>query len=86
MFLSNLIDEVIPQIQDTETEKYEAFWKVNYYFPGSYDARIDFEKLNQQLYNHEKNSTANRIFYLALPPSVFESCTIHIRNACMALK
>ncbi|XP_045482129.1 glucose-6-phosphate 1-dehydrogenase isoform X1 [Harmonia axyridis] len=74
------------KLKDGEEEQYEAFWKMNYYFAGSYDSRVDFEKLNQQLYSHEKTSSANRIFYLALPPSVFETCTIHIRNACMTLK
>ncbi|CAG7718452.1 unnamed protein product, partial [Allacma fusca] len=34
----------------------------------------------------EKNSPANRVFYLALPPSVFEPVTSNIRNTCMAQK
>ncbi|KAK9890139.1 hypothetical protein WA026_008946 [Henosepilachna vigintioctopunctata] len=74
------------KVKNDEEETYEQFWKLNHYFSGSYDSRFDFEKLNQELSKQEKNSSANRIFYLALPPSVFETCTIHIKNACMALK
>lgn len=53
---------------------------------GGYDSRTDFEKLNNELLSHEKDGAANRIFYLALPPSVFQPVTVHIRNACMAEK
>lgn len=67
-------------------ERFDAFWKTNYYIAGNYDLRTDFEKLNQELAAHEKTHIANRIFYLALPPSVFEKVTVHIRNACMAPK
>lgn len=70
-----------------EQNKYEEFWKLNYYFAGSYDQRKDFELLNQELQRHEATAgAANRLFYLALPPSVFESVTIHLRNTSMAVK
>lgn len=43
--------------------------------------------LNQELLKVEGNSkTANRLFYLALPPTVFQSVTVHIRNTCMGDK
>lgn len=74
------------KVKPCEEEKYENFWKLNYYFAGSYDSRTDFEKLNQEMNRHEKKSTGNRLFYLALPPTVFESVTVHLRNACMALR
>lgn len=68
-----------------EEAKYEEFWKVNYYKAGGYDSRKDFEMLNQELQRHE-NGTANRLFYLALPPSVFNPATTNIRQTCMAEK
>lgn len=74
------------KVKPEEEDRYNEFWKINYYFAGSYDLRTEFEKLNQELNRHEKGPIANRIFYLALPPSVFESVTVHIRNACMATK
>lgn len=69
-----------------DNAKYQAFWKNNYYFAGKYDCRQNFEGLNQQLSKHETSKVANRVFYLALPPSVFEEVTIHIRNACIGQK
>lgn len=71
---------------DEET-RYEEFWAANKYFAGSYDKRQDFEMLNQELCKAEGASrSANRLFYLALPPSVFEAVTVHIRNTCMGEK
>lgn len=72
------------KVKDDEKEKYEEFWKLNHYTAGSYTERVDFEKLNQELAKVESSSNANRLFYLALPPSVFENVTIHIKETCMA--
>ncbi|XP_015594456.1 glucose-6-phosphate 1-dehydrogenase isoform X2 [Cephus cinctus] len=69
-----------------QENKYEEFWKLNHYVAGSYDSRRDFELLNQELEQFEKGVSAHRLFYLALPPTVFEPVTVHIRNACMGEK
>lgn len=74
------------KVKENEMEKYEQFWKINTYVAGSYTERRDFEMLNQELSKYDSNSNANRLFYLALPPSVFESVTVNIRNTCMALQ
>lgn len=74
------------KVKENEQEKYEQFWKLNHYAAGSYTERTDFEKLNQDLSKFDSKSNANRLFYLALPPSVFEPVTIAIRNTCMALQ
>jgi len=55
------------------------------HFAGSYDGRTGFELLNQQLELMENKNKANRIFYLALPPSVFEEVTVNIKQICMSL-
>jgi glucose-6-phosphate 1-dehydrogenase len=73
-------------VKPEEEDKYEEFWKLNNYVAGSYNKRVDFEMLNQSLNLHETGPAANRIFYLALPPSVFENVTVLIRNACMGEK
>lgn len=73
-------------VKDGEAEKYEEFWKCNHYAAGSYTERVDFEKLNKEFVKFDSQSTANRLFYLALPPSVFEPVTVAIRNTCMAVK
>lgn len=74
------------KVKDDEKETYEQFWELNHYFAGSYTDRTDFEKLNQELSKSDSMSTANRLFYLALPPSVFEPVTVALRNSCMAVQ
>ncbi|XP_018566611.1 glucose-6-phosphate 1-dehydrogenase isoform X2 [Anoplophora glabripennis] len=73
-------------VKPEERERYDQFWELNRYISGQYNSRTDFEKLNQELTCFEKGAVANRLFYLALPPSVFEEITVHIRNSCMAVK
>ena len=70
--------------KSSETERLEQFWAVNHYVKGSYDTRRDFELLNQEMSKLGGEGIANRIFYLALPPSVFEPVTSNIRACCMA--
>lgn len=69
-----------------EQPRLDAFWSLNYYVAGGYDSRRDFEILNQEVSKFEQGPCANRLFYLALPPSVFETVTVHIKNACMGTK
>nr|XP_023022998.1 glucose-6-phosphate 1-dehydrogenase-like [Leptinotarsa decemlineata]ARI45081.1 glucose-6-phosphate dehydrogenase [Leptinotarsa decemlineata] len=73
-------------LKPEEKARYEEFWSLNYYLAGQYNSRTDFELLNQEIAKFEKGPVANRLFYLALPPSVFEDVTVHIRNTCMANK
>lgn len=74
------------KVKPGEQELYEKFWTINQYVAGSYDTRRDFELLNQEIAKFEKNQLMNRLFYLALPPSVFEEVTVHIKESCMATK
>ncbi|CAG7833914.1 unnamed protein product [Allacma fusca] len=74
------------QVRDNEEGILDNFWKLNSYVAGNYDSQKDFEGLNQEINTLEKNSNANRIFYLALPPSVFEPVTSNIKSSCMAQK
>lgn len=81
------------QVKEEEMERLESFWAANRYVAGAYDSRRDFELLNQELNAAQLPGerqlsmlNANRLFYLALPPSVFEVVTANIRHACMATK
>nr|AAA51463.1 glucose-6-phosphate dehydrogenase [Drosophila melanogaster] len=73
------------KVQPHEQKKYEEFWALNEYVSGRYDGRTGFELLNQQLEIMENKNKANRIFYLALPPSVFEEVTVNIKQICMSV-
>ncbi|KAG8239601.1 hypothetical protein J437_LFUL018313 [Ladona fulva] len=81
--LENRTKMIPAQVKPGERGKYEEFWKINHYVSGAYNSRRDFELLNQELLKIEKNNGANRLFYLALPPSVFEEVTVVIRETCM---
>lgn len=73
------------KVQEGEEQKADDFWKVNSYVAGSYDQKRDFELLAQECASFEKSGTpANRLFYLALPPSVFEPVTKMIKETCMS--
>lgn len=74
------------KVRPGDEKRLEEFWEANDYVSGSYDKRVDYELLNQHISKFEKGPTANRIFYLAVPPTVFEDVTVNIRNACVALK
>ncbi|XP_031336188.1 glucose-6-phosphate 1-dehydrogenase-like isoform X1 [Photinus pyralis] len=74
------------KVKPSEEDAYSEFWKLNHYIAGNYDSRLDFEKLNQELCAYESGQIANRLFYLALPPSVYEVVTVNIRHACMSSK
>lgn len=69
-----------------EEEKYKEFWKLNTYIAGSYNNADDFKVLKKALHHSENGTVSNRLFYLALPPTVFESVTVLIKNACEGLK
>lgn len=75
------------KVKSDEEKKYEEFWKLNYYMAGQYDSQKGFEMLNNELKKYEEGyNITNRLFYLALPPNVFENVTVHIRNVCMSDK
>ncbi|KAK3852015.1 hypothetical protein Pcinc_041372 [Petrolisthes cinctipes] len=73
------------KVKESEQERYEQFWQLNHYVRGSYDTRRDFELLNQEM-TKVGTDRANRIFYLALPPSVFDIVTSNLKQCCMATK
>ncbi len=73
-----------------EEELFEQFLAHNVYVQGKYDDPEDFRKLVstvEHLEHAEEGSEAvanNRLFYLALPPSVFEPVTKLIHDFCMS--
>lgn len=72
---------------DDQKEKLEEFWKVNSYVAGSYDDPSGYQALDAHIRCTETNckemtGKADRIFYLALPPSVFIPVTQKIHDHC----
>ncbi|XP_054715675.1 glucose-6-phosphate 1-dehydrogenase-like [Uloborus diversus] len=67
-------------------EKVDAFFSLNQYVSGAYDGLEDFAKLNSVISSLETMPSANRLYYLALPPTVFATVTSNIKEQCMALR
>jgi glucose-6-phosphate 1-dehydrogenase len=56
------------------------------YVSGSYDSGEGFDKLNKEISEYEMSNnsgSSRRLFYLALPPSVYPSVCKMIRTYCM---
>ncbi|KAL5015047.1 hypothetical protein ScPMuIL_009317 [Solemya velum] len=75
--------KVVPymKVKEGEEEKVKAFFKVCEYVSGQYDHPKDFSRLNTAI---EQKGSCNRLFYLALPPTVFEPVTLNLKALCMS--
>lgn len=72
------------KLKDDETkEKSEQFLKICSYVSGQYDTDEGYEDLNKHVRSLEdemKVAKRDRLFYLALPPSVFGEVSLHLRK------
>ncbi|XP_031382724.1 glucose-6-phosphate 1-dehydrogenase 6, cytoplasmic [Punica granatum] len=71
-----------------QSEDLSKFLQLIKYVSGSYDTEEGFQRLDKEISQHEisKNTsegTSRRLFYLALPPSVYPSVCRMIRKCCM---
>lgn len=73
-------------MKEEEKAQLEDFFKVCHYVQGPYDQRSGFEKLNTELNKLSGSGVVNRLFYLALPPSVFTTASSNIKACCMTQK
>eukprot|EP01147_Barroeca_monosierra_P001998 gene1998-5073_t len=67
--------------------KLEEFLQAQQYVSGQYDKQDSFQQLNgflNEIFAASGKEKDNRIFYLALPPSVFEPVTTNLSQACMS--
>lgn len=67
-----------------EEKLLDQFWAINQYKRGSYDKEEDLQDLNKMMMESERNTSNNRLFYLALPPSVFKCISSTLRATCMS--
>ncbi|RXK35070.1 glucose-6-phosphate dehydrogenase [Tremella mesenterica] len=73
------------KLADNFDEKLEDFKKISSYVAGTYDEDSGFEDLKKHLEEIEKargGKTKNRVFYMALPPSVFIPVAQHLKKIC----
>ncbi|XP_036959415.1 glucose-6-phosphate 1-dehydrogenase isoform X2 [Acanthopagrus latus] len=74
------------KVTDTETDRLSAFFSRNTYISGKYADETSFTKLNEHILSLPGGTEANRLFYLALPPTVYHDVTKNIKQCCMATK
>lgn len=80
------------KIKADEEQKFQQFIEKNFYQVGSYDKSENFGQLDAKIVEIarmgkcENIEDANRIFYLALPPSVYTSVTKLLSDNCKARK
>jgi glucose-6-phosphate 1-dehydrogenase len=68
---------------DEVEEQLAAFCSLCTYLPGQYDQDGPFVQLNGHLEELERGREEhNRVFYMALPPSVFISVSHHLKKHC----
>jgi glucose-6-phosphate 1-dehydrogenase len=65
-------------------DKRDVFLSKCFYLAGKYDSEESFSQMHDALKEHEKDLKGNRIFYMAIPPSVFVDVAKSIRHAAMS--
>lgn len=64
-------------------QQLQDFCSICTYVSGQYDKDESFVELRKHLEDLEKNQKeSNRIFYMALPPSVFTTVSQHLKKNC----
>uniref|UniRef100_A0A3Q1K2S0 Glucose-6-phosphate 1-dehydrogenase n=1 Tax=Anabas testudineus TaxID=64144 RepID=A0A3Q1K2S0_ANATE len=74
------------KVTDTEAERLSAFFSRNTYISGKYGKEGSFSKLNTHILSLPGGAEGNRLFYLALPPTVYHDVTKNIKHHCMSTK
>lgn len=83
---SGIIVQHFPQVTDEESECLSAFFGKNSYLRGRYDDDNCFAQLSAHLSSLPGGADASRLFYLALPPTVYREVSTNIRAHCMSHK
>uniref|UniRef100_UPI00358E471D glucose-6-phosphate 1-dehydrogenase n=1 Tax=Myxine glutinosa TaxID=7769 RepID=UPI00358E471D len=73
------------KLQAGEETLLEEFFQRNSYVSGEYDSPKAFSDLAEHLASLPGGDHANRLFYLALPPTVFEPVTKNLHHSCMSV-
>ena len=74
----------LSQATPEEKPKLEEFFSRNSYVAGQYDDPASYKHLNSHMNALPQGMQANRLFYLALPPTVYEAVTKNIQETCMS--
>jgi glucose-6-phosphate 1-dehydrogenase len=68
-------------------EQLEQFCEICTYIAGKYDEDAPFQELDKHIQEIEDGREENnRVFYMALPPSVFTTVSQHLKKNCYPKK
>jgi len=86
---SELDDKKLREHSSTKMEgfddKRDAFFEKVHYFQGKYESEESFSKLSKLLEEkYEKGKTGNRIFYMAVPPTVYSDAAKAIHKGALS--
>uniref|UniRef100_A0A8C5BBI6 Glucose-6-phosphate 1-dehydrogenase n=1 Tax=Gadus morhua TaxID=8049 RepID=A0A8C5BBI6_GADMO len=70
----------------SEAEKLKEFFSRNTYISGRYAEEDSFAKLHTHIQTLPGGVDANRLFYMALPPTVYHDVSKNIKHHCMSTK
>ena len=76
----------LPQTVGSEAEKLKEFFSRNTYISGRYAEEDSFAKLHTHIQTLPGGVDANRLFYMALPPTVYHDVSKNIKHHCMSTK
>lgn len=89
--MEDLKSRVLPHLKkphgEADDSKVEQFFKMVSYISGNYDTDEGFDELRTQIEKFEKSANVDvphRLFYLALPPSVFLTVAKQIKSRVYA--
>ncbi|XP_058798902.1 glucose-6-phosphate 1-dehydrogenase-like, partial [Phymastichus coffea] len=84
--INDLRKSVEPYVTVNPREKklYDEFWSLNAYISGSGTEDADYETIRKAIDEFEDGAEGNRLFYLAIPPTVFMNATSQIKRVAMA--
>jgi glucose-6-phosphate 1-dehydrogenase len=81
-FLKRIKSYIKTPTKDIE-QQLEEFTNLCTYVSGQYDKDESFQQLNKHLEELEEGKKeTNRLFYMALPPSVFTIVSQHLKKCC----
>ncbi|CAK8689154.1 glucose-6-phosphate 1-dehydrogenase-like isoform X2 [Clavelina lepadiformis] len=85
MNVNQIREKTIPfmKVKESDKGKVDSFFQHMSYVQGSYTDESGFRDLNSKINSFPGGTKANRLFYLALPPTVFEDVTRNIHTTCM---
>ncbi|XP_058873437.1 glucose-6-phosphate 1-dehydrogenase-like isoform X1 [Acipenser ruthenus] len=74
------------KVSEEDSSKLSQFFSRHSYLSGGYNDPAAFRSLNRHVGEIPNGEAANRLFYLALPPSVYEDVTRNISLECLSTK